>query len=37
MSVMGLVSQPDPNLCSDEQHNVEVQDKIDTAQDDETQ
>jgi len=37
MSVMSLVSQPDPSACSDEQHNVEVQDKINTKQDDETQ
>jgi hypothetical protein len=34
VSVMSIVSQPDPNTCSDEQHNVEVQDKVDT---DETQ
>jgi len=34
---MNLVSQPDPSACSDEQHNVEVQDKIDTEQDHETQ
>jgi len=30
---MSLVSQSDPSACSDEQHNVEVQDKIDTEQD----
>jgi len=34
---MSLVSQPDPSAYSDEQHNMEVQDKIDTKQDNETQ
>jgi hypothetical protein len=34
---MSLVSQPDPSACSDEQHNVKIQDKIDTEQDDKTQ
>ena len=35
---MSLVSlQPDPSACSDEQHNVEVQDKIHTEQDDQAQ
>jgi hypothetical protein len=37
VSVMSLVSQPDPSTYSDEQRNVEVQDKIDTEQDNETQ
>jgi hypothetical protein len=32
VSVMSLVSRPDPSVCSDEQHNVEVQDKIDETQ-----
>jgi len=34
---MSLISHPDPSACSNEQHNVEVQDKIYTEQDDETQ
>ena len=34
---MSVVSQPDPSACSDEQHNMEVQDKIDAEQDDKTQ
>jgi hypothetical protein len=34
---MNLVSQPDTSACSDEQHNIEVQGKIDTKEDDETQ
>jgi hypothetical protein len=33
---MNLASQPDPSACLDEQHNMEVQVKIDTEQDDET-
>ena len=38
VSVMSLVRQPDPTgACSNEQHNVEIQDKIDTEQDDEAQ
>ena len=37
VGVMSLVSQPDLSTCSDEQHNVEVQDKIDTEQDNEIQ
>jgi hypothetical protein len=35
---MSPTSQPDTSACSDEQHSaVEVQDEIDTEQDDETQ
>jgi hypothetical protein len=34
---MNLVSQPDPSPRSDEQHNVEVQDEINTERDNETQ
>ncbi|KIM43591.1 hypothetical protein M413DRAFT_25929 [Hebeloma cylindrosporum] len=34
---MSLVSQPDPSACSDEQQNLEVQDKIASEQDNETQ
>ena len=34
---MSLVSQPDPSACLDEQHNVKVQDKIDSRQDNKTQ
>jgi hypothetical protein len=36
VSVMSLVSQPDPSACSNE-HNVEVQVKIDTERDDGSQ
>jgi len=34
---MSLVSHPDPSACSNKQRSVEVQDKIYTEQDDETQ
>jgi len=37
VSLMSLVSQPGPSACPDEQHNAEVQDKIYTEPDDETQ
>jgi hypothetical protein len=34
---MSPISQPDPSARSDEQHNVDVQDKINTEQGDGTQ